>query len=328
MAVTVKQRPLEEIRAIYHAPLFELIDRARQVVREHWQDNEIQLCTLLSIKTGGCSEDCAYCSQSAHHKADLERAPLMSADEIEPYARAARAAGSTRFCMGAAWRGISHNSPKFPEVLEAVRRVSSLGLEVCVTLGSLTAEAARLLKEAGLTAYNHNLDTSPEYYPNIVTTHTYEDRLRTIAHVQAAGISVCCGGILGMGESEDDRLRMLQVLTGFDPPPESVPINVLVPIPGTPLEKQPPVPPMQIVRMIATTRILFPRAKVRLSAGRTAMSRELQTLALYAGANSIFYGDRLLTTPNPSGGDDLRWIEELQLAPEPPRTSCAACGTT
>ena len=321
MPVNAAQRPIEEIRAIYHTPLFELLDRAREVMRQHWSTNHVQLCTLLSIKTGGCSEDCAYCSQSAHYATDLERAPLMSADEIEPHARAAKEAGSTRFCMGAAWRGISHDSPKFPEVLEAVRRVRALGLEACVTLGSLTQEAARQLKDAGLTAYNHNIDTSPEHYPRIVSTHTFDDRLRTISHVQSAGISVCCGGILGMGESEDDRLRMLQVLTGFDPAPESVPINVLVPIPGTPLAEQPPVPPLQLIRLIATARILFPRAKVRLSAGRTEMSRELQTLALYAGANSLFYGDRLLTTPNPEGDDDMRWIEELQLQPEPPLSS-------
>ena len=318
MPVDKQQTPLDNIRAIYNTPLFDLLDRARDTHRRHWPQNQLQLCTLLSIKTGGCSENCAYCSQSAHFDTGLTKQPLLAAEQIEQHARAARDAGATRFCMGAAWRGISHDSPQFPEVLEAVRRVRALGLEACVTLGSLTCEAAQQLKQAGLTAYNHNIDTSPEHYPNIVTTHTFADRLRTISYVQQAGISVCCGGILGMGESEEDRLRMLQQLTGFDPAPESIPINVLVPIPGTPLENAAPVPPLQLIRLIATTRILFPKAKVRLSAGRTTMSRELQTLALYAGANSIFYGDRLLTTPNPESDDDLHWIRQLDLKPEPP----------
>jgi len=321
-------RSLPEIREIYHTPLFALLDRARDTYRRHWPDNHIQLCTLLSIKTGGCSEDCAYCSQSAHYNTGITKQPLMEPEEIEKCARSAREAGATRFCMGAAWRGITHNSPHFPKILEAIHRVRALGLEVCVTLGTLTPEAAFQLKEAGLTAYNHNLDTSAEYYHRIVTTHSFSDRLSTISYVQKAGISLCCGGIIGMGETEDDRLKMLQQLTAFDPPPESIPINVLVRIPGTPLEKMPPVPPLQLLRLIATTRILFPRAKVRLSAGRTSMSRELQTLALYAGANSIFYGDRLLTTQNPSQEDDLEWLSELELTPEPPYRSKEHDSTT
>ena len=280
----------------------------------------MQLCTLLSIKTGGCSEDCSYCSQSSHYDTGLERETLLPLDRILATAEQARANGSTRFCMGAAWKGVTEHDAKFKSVLETIREVSKLGMEVCVTLGSLTPEAARQLRTAGVTAYNHNLDTSPEFYPSIVTTHTFKDRLDTIRAVQASGMSVCCGGIIGMGESETDRLKLLEVLCGFDPAPESVPINCLMPMEGTPLDGQPPVDIFQLVRLIATTRIALPRARVRLSAGRTRLSREGQALCFFAGANSIFYGDKLLTAANPGVSADRTLLDELGLAitkPEP-----------
>jgi biotin synthase len=267
----------------------------------------------MSIKTGGCSEDCAYCAQSAHYATGLERESLAPVAQIVETAQRARAAGSSRFCMGAAWRGITERDAKFPQVLETVRAVAQLGMEVCVTLGSLTPEAARQLRAAGVTAYNHNLDTSPDFYPQIVTTHTYEDRLDTIRSVQAAGMSVCCGGIIGLGETEADRLKMLEVLCGFDPAPESVPINCLMPMPGTPLADQPPVDIFQLVRLIAVTRIALPGARVRLSAGRTRLSPEGQALCFFAGANSIFYGDKLLTAQNPGADQDRSLLEALNL---------------
>ncbi len=290
---------LPEIRAVYHQPLFQLIERARQVYRDNWHATEVQLCTLLSIKTGGCSEDCGYCAQSAKNNTGLKAGRLLPVEEVLEKATRAKENGSTRFCMGAAWKGIREDDPRFDEILEMVRGVTGMGLEACVTLGSLSAAGARRLKEAGLDAYNHNIDTSPEYYDKIVTTHTFQDRINTIKNVQQAGISVCCGGIIGMGESEDHRLQMLQVLTTFDPEPESIPINALVAVEGTPLEEQQPVNSFELIRLIATTRIFFPHAKVRLSAGRTSLSKEAQAMAFYAGANSIFYGDKLLTTPNP-----------------------------
>ena len=231
----------EQLQEIYHRPFFDLIEDARRVHKNHWPGQEVQLCTLLSIKTGACSEDCGYCSQSAHHNTDLKPQPLMSTEEILPHAQAAKANGSTRFCMGAAWKGVRDGDRRFESVLETIREVSKLGMEVCVTLGQLNDAEAKKLKEAGVTAYNHNIDTSPEYYPKIVSTHTFEDRLNTIGAVQRAGMSVCCGGILGLGETVDDRLRMLEVLTNFDPPPESVPINCLVAVEGTPLEEAEPV---------------------------------------------------------------------------------------
>jgi biotin synthase len=280
----------------------------------------VQLCTLMSIKTGGCSEDCAYCSQSSHYETGLERESLAPLARVLETAERARANGSTRFCMGAAWRGVTEHDAKFQSVLETVREVAKLGMEVCVTLGQLTPGAARQLREAGVTAYNHNLDTSPEFYPNIVTTHTFEDRLDTIRSVQQAGMSVCCGGIIGMGETELDRLKMLEVLCGFDPAPESVPINCLMPMAGTPLEARPPVDIFQLVRLIATTRLALPMARVRLSAGRTRLSREGQALCFFAGANSIFYGDKLLTAANPGVDADRSLLDELGLGitkPEP-----------
>lgn len=307
-----------ELESIYNLPFFELISKARETYLKHWPEHQVQLCTLLSVKTGGCSEDCGYCSQSAHHQTGLERRPLMTPEEVMPIAARAKENGSTRFCMGAAWKGVRDGEPKFEQMLDIVRGVSELGMEVCVTLGELGDTEARKLKEAGVTAYNHNIDTSPEHYEKIVTTHTFEDRLGTIGAVQRAGLSVCCGGILGMGESVADRLRMLEVLCGFDPLPESVPINCLVPVEGTRLTDCPPVPIFELVRLIATTRIALPKAKVRLSAGRTSLSQEGQAMCFFAGANSIFYGEQLLTTPNPETNEDLSLLEALDLRPLEP----------
>jgi biotin synthase len=315
---------LPSLRALYELPFFELIQRARETYRQHWPEHEVQLCTLMSIKTGGCSEDCAYCAQSSHYATGLERESLAPLARILETAGRARANGSTRFCMGAAWRGVTEHDAKFQSVLETVREVAKLGMEVCVTLGQLTPEAARQLRAAGVTAYNHNLDTSPEFYPNIVTTHTFEDRLATIRSVQQAGMSVCCGGIIGMGESELDRLKMLEVLCGFDPAPESVPINCLMPMAGTPLDGQPPVDIFQLVRLIAATRLALPQARVRLSAGRTRLTREGQALCFFAGANSIFYGDKLLTAANPGVDADRSLLSELGLGITPPQPLAAA----
>ena len=303
-----------QLSPIYHQPLFPLLDQSRRVHCQHWGEKEgVQLCRLLSIKTGGCSEDCGYCAQSARYNTGVKAERLMEREDVLSEARRAKAAGAGRFCMGAAWKGVKEGEAKFESVLNIVRDVKQLGMEVCVTLGQLTDEAARLLKEAGVTAYNHNLDTSPEHYRNIVTTHSFEDRLRTIRSVQKAGMAVCCGAILGMGESEDDRLKMLEVLCGFDPAPESVPINCLMPQEGTPLAGQKPVDVFELVRLIATTRIAIPRARVRLSAGRTILSREAQALCFYAGANSIFFGDKLLTAPNPEESDDRALLRTLGL---------------
>jgi biotin synthase len=309
---------LEGFERLYSQPFFDLIQQARNVYLQHWQSNEIQLCALLSIKTGGCSEDCAYCGQSARYQTGVTVERLLSSGEILDVACRAKANGSTRFCMGAAWKGVREGTPAFESVLETVREVSKLGLEVCVTLGQLSDRAAQQLKEAGVTAYNHNLDTSPEFYSRIITTHTFQDRLDTIRAVQRAGMAVCCGGIVGMGETVADRLRMLEVLTHFDPPPESVPINCLMAIPGTPLENQPPVDVFELIRLIATTRIVFPRAKVRLSAGRSRLSREAQALCFFAGANSIFYGNKLLTAENPEADTDRELLRDLGLVPQPP----------
>ena len=276
----------------------------------------MQRCSLLSIKTGGCSEDCAYCAQSAHYSTGIEREDLLSLEEVMTAAHRARSQGATRFCMGAAWRGVHDGSEKFERVLEIVREVSQLGMEVCVTLGEIGSVEARKLKAAGVTAYNHNLDTSPEFYSEIVSTHTFQDRLDTIAAVQESGMSVCCGGIIGMGETETDRLRMLEVLSSFDPAPESVPINCLMPMPGTPLAEQAPVDIFELVRLIAVTRIALPKARVRLAAGRTRLSREGQALCFFAGANSIFYGDKLLTAKNPAADVDVTLLRELGLQPQ------------
>jgi len=311
---------LERLRAVYSRPFFDLIQEARAVFVQHWKSDEIQLCTLLSIKTGGCSEDCGYCAQSTRYDTGVQPQRLLSTEEVLETASRARANGSTRFCMGAAWKGVREGTKQFQSVLETVHAVSKLGMEVCVTLGHLTEAAAQQLKEAGVTAYNHNIDTSPEFYPQIVTSHTFQDRLKTIRAVQKAGMSVCCGGIIGMGESVEDRLGMLEVLTNFDPPPESVPINCLMAMPGTPLENQPPVDVFELVRLVATTRITLPQSKVRLSAGRSRLSREAQALCFFAGANSIFYGDKLLTAKNPAVDADRQLLAELGLTAQPPFT--------
>jgi len=309
----------EKLKKIYELPLFELLQQAREVHKAHWPDSKVQLCTLMSIKTGGCSEDCSYCAQSSHHSTGVESGQLVERDTVMQHARAAKENGSTRFCMGAAWRGVRKGTPKFEQVLDIVRDVAALGLEVCVTLGELGPEEAAELRAAGVTSYNHNVDTSPEHYPNIVTTHSFDDRLRTIRHVQDAGMSVCTGGILGLGETIDDRLRMIEVLSNFDPPPESVPINRLMPMPGTPLEGAEPVDVFDIIRMIAVARIAMPTTKVRLAAGRTELSEEAQTLCFFAGANSIFYGEKLLTAGNPSTERDMALLSKLGLAPLAPK---------
>lgn len=313
---------LTDLQEIYRLPFFELIQRARETYVANWADPEVQLCTLLSIKTGGCSEDCSYCAQSSHYHTGLEKESLLGVDEVMEHALRAKASGSTRFCMGAAWKGVREGTEKFEQVKSIIREVSTLGMEVCVTLGSLTEKAAEELKEAGVTAYNHNIDTSPDHYPNIVSTHTFEDRLQTIRHAQQAGMDVCCGGILGLGETIDDRLKMLEVLCSFNPPPESVPINALMPMKGTPLEENAPVDLFELVRMIATTRIALPKTKVRLSAGRTQISQEGQALCYFAGANSIFYGTKLLTADNPRENEDQRLLEKLGLRQMEPKTSC------
>jgi len=302
-----------KLEHLYHQPLFDLISQSRAVHLQHWRGEEIQRCSLLSIKTGGCSEDCAYCAQSAHYSTGLEREELLSVETVLAAARRARSHGVTRFCMGAAWRGVRDGSEKFDRVLEIVRQVSQLGMEVCVTLGEIGPLEARKLKAAGVTAYNHNINTSPEFYREIVSTHTFQNRLDTIAAVQQSGMSVCCGGIIGMGESEADRLRMLEVLSNFDPAPDSVPINCLMPMPGTPLAEQPPVDIFELVRLVALTRIALPKARVRLAAGRTRISREGQALCFFAGANSIFYGDKLLTARNPAADVDVGLLRELGL---------------
>ena len=302
-----------KLSTLYHQPLFDLISQSRAVHLAHWRGEEVQRCSLLSIKTGGCSEDCAYCGQSSHYSTGVEREKLLSLKDVLTAARRARSQGATRFCMGAAWRGVRDGSEKFERVLEIVREVSQLDMEVCVTLGEIGPVEARKLKSAGVTAYNHNIDTSPEFYPEIVSTHTFQNRLNTIAAVQASGMSVCCGGIIGMGESETDRLRMLEVLSNFEPPPESVPINCLMAMPGTPLADQSPVDIFELVRLIAVTRIGLPKARVRLAAGRTRISREGQALCFFAGANSIFYGDKLLTAKNPAADVDVALLRELGL---------------
>jgi biotin synthase len=313
----------EEVLALLSLPLLDLVDQARAVHKRHHEDGEVQLASLLSIKTGACPEDCKYCPQSAHYAKEtgLKRETLLDVGDVLAKARVAKEAGATRFCMGAAWREVK-DGPAFDAVLDMVRGVRALDMEACVTLGMLNASQARRLAEAGLTAYNHNLDTSPEFYGKIITTRTYQDRLDTIASVREAGIEVCCGGIIGMGESVEDRARLLQTLANLDPHPESVPINALVAVPGTPLEDAPPVDPLDLVRMVATARILMPVSHVRLSAGRRVLTREAQILCFLAGANSIFYGDKLLTTANNDTVDDLALIEEAGLTIQPSPSSC------
>lgn len=299
---------LEEIRAIHDRPLLDLVRDAANVHAEAWSGHQVQLCSLLSIKTGGCSEDCAYCPQAARYHTSVEAEALMPVPAVLEAAKQARDAGASRFCMGAAWRG-PKSGRSFDQVLDMVRGVTELGMEACCTLGMLSEEQAEQLAEAGLTAYNHNLDTSPEYYGEIITTRTYADRLTTLKHVRKAGINVCCGGIIGLGESDNDRCGMLMTLANLPEHPESVPINALVAVEGTPLEDQPPVDAVAMTRMIATARILMPHTKVRLSAGRMQMSEEAQLLCMLAGANSIFFGEKLLTTGNPEYQADMALLE-------------------
>jgi len=304
----------EQIQAIHDLPFPDLLFQAQLVHRRYHDPQKVQLCTLLSIKTGGCPEDCSYCPQSAYYNSGVPSQDLLDLEQVLEAARQARRHGSTRFCMGAAWREVRQGA-EFERVLEMVRQVRELGMEVCCTLGMLNSDQAKRLAEAGLTAYNHNLDTGPDYYDQIITTRTYEDRLRTLEIVREAGVSVCCGGILGMGESVRDRIALLRVLSHMNPQPESVPINALVRVKGTPLGDRSPVDPIEIVRIIATARIVLPKSRVRLSAGRTEMSVETQALCFVAGANSIFSGEKLLTTPNPDLYHDRDLLDKLGLSP-------------
>jgi biotin synthase len=304
---------VEDIEALLKKPLLDLVFEAQSIHRRH-QDDTVQLASLLSIKTGGCPEDCGYCPQSAHYAKEtgVAKEPLMPVDDVLAKAHVAREAGASRFCMGAAWREV-RDGKDFDNVVEMVRGVRQMGMEACVTLGMLQPHQARRLAEAGLTAYNHNLDTGPEFYGQIITTRDYDDRLETLKHVREAGITVCCGGIIGMGETSHDRAGMLQVLATMNPHPESVPVNALVAVKGTPLERQKPVDPLDLVRMVAAARITMPKARVRLSAGRAELTHEAQALCFMAGANSIFYGEKLLTTANNDVAEDRRMIETLGL---------------
>lgn len=305
-----------EITEIYNTPILELIYQAATVHRQHHDPQEVQVCTLLSVKTGGCPEDCAYCPQAARYHTNVKVHKLMEVDEVIDAAKRAKEAGSTRFCMGAAWREVRDNRD-FDNVLEMVKGVNGMGMEVCCTLGMLTDSQAQKLKDAGLYAYNHNLDTSEEFYDDIITTRTYDDRLQTLGHVRQAGISVCSGGIIGMGELQEDRIGMLLTLATLPEHPESVPVNALVPVEGTPLEDQERVSVWEMIRMIATARIIMPKAMVRLSAGRVRMNTEEQALCFLAGANSIFAGDKLLTTPNPEVDADKELFQTLNIRPRP-----------
>lgn len=300
-----------EIIALFELPFNDLVFRAQSLHREHFDPNAVQVSTLLSIKTGACPEDCAYCPQSAHFKTGLDVERLMPVDEVVEQAQQAKARSASRFCMGAAWR--RPREKDFVHVLEMVRQVKALGLETCVTLGMLTEDQTRRLKEAGLDYYNHNLDTSPEFYGEIISTRTYQDRLETLQHVRDAGIHVCAGGIIGMGEDQDDRAGLLQSLANLPQHPESVPINQLVRVAGTPLENAEAPDPFEFVRTIAVARILMPKSMVRLSAGRTDMGDQMQALCFLAGANSIFYGEKLLTTRNPERDHDQALFERLGL---------------
>jgi len=302
----------DSVREIYGRPFLDLIFAAQQIHRQFHDPTRVQLCRLLSIKTGGCPEDCGYCPKSAHYKTGVHNQPLMAVEEVYQAAKKARDEGASRFCMGAAWREV-RDGCDFDAVLQMVRAVASLGMEVCCTLGMLTDDQARRLADAGLTAYNHNLDTSPEFYSRIIHTRGYEDRLRTLAAVRRAGITVCCGGIIGMGESNEDRIGLLHQLAILEPHPESVPINMLVRVDGTPLADAQPVDALVLARTIATARLLMPPSMVRLSAGRNSLSREAVSLCFLAGANSIFVGERLLTTPNPGRDEDDRLLRDLGL---------------
>ena len=316
---------IEEIRSIYDLPITTLIYRAQEAHHRHQDPSGVQSCALKSIKTGSCPEDCKYCPQSAHYNTFVESETLLDTASILSDARAAHEAGATRFCMGAAWRKVP-DGPQYESVLQTVTAVRDMGMEVCCTLGMMEEGQAVRLKEAGCSVYNHNLDTSRDFYQEIITTRSYDNRLETLANVRKAGMEVCCGGILGMGESKEDRLGLLAELANLDPQPESVPINSLVPVEGTPMGDQEQVDGIAFVRMIATARILMPRAMVRLSAGRTEMSEELQTLSFLAGANSIFLGDKLLTTSNPGQDEDSLLLEKLGLRNIHPDEARAAQG--
>lgn len=307
----------EEILSIYNKPMMELLYDAATVHRLHHDPNTVQVSTLLSIKTGGCPEDCGYCPQAARYHTDIEGNDLMSVQQVKAQALRAKASGSSRVCMGAAWRNVKDGA-EFDDVLEMVRTINKLDMEVCCTLGMVTENQAQRLAEAGLYAYNHNLDTSEDYYKDVISTRAFEDRLNTISNVRKTNVTVCSGGIIGMGEAVDDRAGMLVALATLDPQPESVPINALVAVPGTPMEDIEPISIWEMIRMVATTRIVMPQTQVRLSAGRTEMSREGQAMCFFAGANSIFAGDKLLTTPNPDVGEDMKMFELLGLTPQKP----------
>lgn len=325
MSERVEQRhdwTLEEIEALLESPLMDLLWNAQAVHRTANPGYRVQLASLLSVKTGGCEEDCAYCPQSMHHSSDVTGQPDLEVQAVLDRARVAAEAGADRFCMGWAWREI-REGPAFESMLSMVRGVRGLGLEACVTAGMLTDRQAERLAEAGLTAYNHNLDTSPEHYDNIISTRTYQERLETLQRVRKAGVTLCCGGIIGMGESLRDRASMLRVLACLDPHPESVPINALVAVEGTPLEAQPSIDPLELVRMVAVARILMPYSRVRLSAGREQLNREAQILCLQAGADSIFYGDSLLTTSNPAVESDRALLDAAGVQASWQETSAA-----
>eukprot|EP00472_Partenskyella_glossopodia_P008827 CAMPEP_0197525294 /NCGR_PEP_ID=MMETSP1318-20131121/10741_1 /TAXON_ID=552666 /ORGANISM="Partenskyella glossopodia, Strain RCC365" /LENGTH=345 /DNA_ID=CAMNT_0043078503 /DNA_START=33 /DNA_END=1070 /DNA_ORIENTATION=- len=309
----------DQIRSIYDTPLLELIHKAATVHRQNFNPRVVQKASLLSIKTGGCTEDCSYCPQSSKYKTFVKAEKLMGVEKVLESARRAKAAGSSRFCMGSAWREVGGKKSGFNKILEMVKEIDAMGLEVCTTLGMLDAKQAAQLKEAGLTAYNHNLDTSPEFYPNIITTRSYEERLQTLKNVREAGLSVCCGGIIGLGEQVNDRIGLLHVLANMEEPPESVPINALVAVEGTPLEKEDPVDAWDMCRMIATTRIVMPQSKVRLSAGRARFSESEQAMMFMSGANSIFAGEKLLTTPNPEEDADNLMFKNLGLEAQKPK---------
>lgn len=304
-----------EVASFYQLPFIELVYQAQTIHRQYFVANQVQKCTLLSIKTGACPEDCAYCPQSGHYKTTVDKARLLPLEEVISQAKAAKAQGATRFCMGAAWR--SPPKKDLPKVVAMIKAVKAIGMETCVTLGLLDTEQAAELKQAGLDYYNHNLDSSPEFYRRIISTRTYEDRLTTLGNVRQQGINVCCGGIIGMGESREDRIGLLIQLANLPEHPQSVPINQLIPIAGTPMADLPPLDPFEFIRTIAVARIMLPHAMLRLSAGRESMSDLMQTLCFFAGANSIFCGDKLLTADNPSLDEDTRLLQKLGLETMP-----------
>ena len=300
----------QEVETLLALPLFDLIDQARTIHKAYHPEGSVQLASLMSITTGGCPEDCGYCPQSAHNQAAIDREGMIETEKVLEAAQRAKDLGASRFCMGAAWREV-RDGEEFDRVIDMVSGVRDLGMEACVTLGMINADQARRLAEAGLNSYNHNLDTSPEFYGEIITTRDYESRLETLGHVRAAGIGLCVGGIIGMGENDHDRARMLEILANLDPHPESVPINALVAVEGTPLEDRPKTDPLELVRMCATARILMPASRVRLSAGRRSLTKEAQILCFLAGANSIFYGETLLTTANADCDEDRALLAQI-----------------